>query len=69
MVLSCKGLCDRLPNIIKGGNESLYKKGFKRSTECNIYILLNDNRCPCCKYRLRWKRREKPKQIIEDCLP
>jgi hypothetical protein len=41
----------------KGGKYSLYAQNFKRCSECAIYLKCDGNRCPCCKYPLRNKRR------------
>ena len=38
MPIGCKGVCYRYQSI-RGGMYSAYKKGFKRCTECSIYIL------------------------------
>ncbi|MGD1837922.1 MAG: hypothetical protein ACPKPY_07675 [Nitrososphaeraceae archaeon] len=51
----------------KGGKESLYKLGFKRCSECDIYIKSSKIRCPCCKYLLRTKGREKVKPVLIKC--
>ena len=56
--LSCKGYCSKYGSK-KGGKYSLYAQNFKRCTECAIYIKYDGNRCPCCKYPLRTKRRSK----------
>jgi hypothetical protein len=54
--LSCKGHCNRFESK-KGGKYSLYAQNFKRCSECDIYIKYDGNRCPCCNYPLRNKRR------------
>ena len=56
MPIGCKGVCYRYQSI-GGGMYSAYKKGFKWCTECSIYIKYEENRCPCCGYPLRTKRR------------
>ena len=55
--LDCKGHCNRFGSKKGGGKYSLYAQNFKRCTECAIYIKYDGNRCPCCKYPLRNKRR------------
>ncbi|HET7643622.1 MAG TPA: hypothetical protein VFK40_08950 [Nitrososphaeraceae archaeon] len=62
--MSCKGYCTRF-NSKKGGKYSLYAQNFKRCTECAIYIKYDGNRCPCCKYPLRNKRRSTAKVSID----
>ena len=54
--MNCKGHCKRFESK-KGGKYSLYAQNFKRCSECDIYIKYDGNRCPCCKYPLRNKRR------------
>ncbi len=54
--LVCKGICLRFPNI-GGGKYSIYELGFKRCSECGIYIKFAGPRCPCCKLPLRTKKR------------
>ncbi|MGH9983204.1 MAG: hypothetical protein ACRD8W_04515 [Nitrososphaeraceae archaeon] len=56
MPIGCKGLCN-LYQIRGGGNHSVYQAGYKRCTECGIYIKYAKNRCPCCSCVLRTKKR------------
>jgi predicted amidophosphoribosyltransferase len=54
--LVCKGICQRFRNI-GGGRNSVYELGFKRCSECGIYIKFAGPKCPCCKLPLRSKKR------------
>ena len=54
--LVCKGICHRF-RITGGGKHSVYELGFKRCSECGIYIKFAGPRCPCCKLPLRTKKR------------
>jgi len=56
MSVGCKGVCQRFRNI-GGGKHSVYELGFKRCSECGIYIKFAGPRCPCCKLPLRSKMR------------
>ena len=63
--LDCKGHCNRFGSKKGGGKYSLYAQNFKRCTECAIYIKYDGNRCPCCKYPLRNKRRSTSKLSLD----
>lgn len=54
--VGCKGICIRFQNI-GGGKYSAYRLGYKRCSECGIYIKYQGIRCPCCRYPLRSNRR------------
>lgn len=54
--IGCKGICQRFPKI-GGGKYSVYELGFKRCSECGIYIKFGGPRCPCCRLPLRSKKR------------
>ena len=54
--MSCKGICIKYDRI-GGGNQSAYKLGYKRCSECNTYIRFSGSLCPCCHYRLRSKKK------------
>ena len=56
LLIGCKGICHRFRNI-GGGKYSAYELGFKRCSECDIYIKFAGPRCPCCRYPLRSKKR------------
>lgn len=55
-LLSCKGICSRYDKT-GGGKQSAYSLGYKRCSECDLYIRFDGSRCPCCHYPLRSKRR------------
>lgn len=52
---TCRGICTRY-DIMGGGKESAYKKGYKRCAVCELYIREPGVRCPCCGL-LRTRRR------------
>jgi hypothetical protein len=58
VVLGCKGKCNKF--LAKGGgSQSPYRMGFKRCTECGLFIIYEGIRCPCCSCVLRTKSRNK----------
>jgi len=40
-------------------NGMKYSSGIKRCTECQIFMDIQDIRCPCCRTKLRTKARNK----------
>ena len=56
LLIGCKGICHRFRNI-GGGKYSAYELGFKRCSNCDIYIKFAGPRCPCRRYPLRSKKR------------
>ena len=56
--MPCKGTCHKFHhNIMRKGG--IYANGNKRCQVCEIFINYNGLRCPCCRYRLRTKPRNK----------
>ena len=58
MGASCKGIClmieqEKIPNALK------YKSGMKRCSWCEVWLKLDETRCPCCRMKLRTKARGK----------
>jgi len=58
MVQTCSGICTKLqsksmPNGLR------YQSGHKWCSLCALFFLTQDYACPCCKTRLRSKRRRK----------
>ena len=54
----CKGICSKYEAArFNPKSEGRYKLGFKRCSNCEIFILCNGSRCPCCKTLLRAKPR------------
>jgi len=49
--LGCKGICTRFDKT-GGGKQSAYGLGYKRCSECSLYIRFEGSRCPCCKHSL-----------------
>ena len=45
--MSCKGLCQQFKKS-KNENGGIYLQGIKRCTNCNVNMMLDDLRCPCC---------------------
>ncbi|PWU80089.1 MAG: hypothetical protein DLM72_13820 [Candidatus Nitrosopolaris wilkensis] len=50
--MSCKNICT-IYRTKKSYRGSYYKYGYKRCTDCEIFIKWNGPRCPCCKQFLR----------------
>lgn len=58
MAQTCIGLCDRLKSTsIRNGLR--YLTGQKRCSLCASFFYTEENRCPCCKTRLRTKARSR----------
>ena len=57
-IMSCKGICEKYRAIgsFYGGR---YNAGQKRCQKCDLFIICDGLRCPCCGYRLRTKPRNK----------
>ena len=51
--MSCNGVCERHKAKRNHNFSSRYMEGQKRCSVCEIYIKWNENRCPCCNYKLR----------------
>ena len=50
--MSCRNIC----TIYRAkSRRSYYKYGYKRCTDCEIFIKWNGPRCPCCRKFLRIK--------------
>lgn len=49
---SCKGLCLKFKAKSYKG-KSRYEIGQKRCQTCVIFLICDDNRCPCCRSMLR----------------
>lgn len=66
---SCKGRCGKLRAAGVNGN-ARYAHGQKRCSICQIFMMIEGNRCPCCKMLLRvspklMKYKEMVKQFVE----
>ena len=58
MGISCKGVCINYKHTsIHNGMK--YSSGIKRCTECQIFMDIQEIRCPCCRTKLRTKARNK----------
>ena len=54
----CKEICFKYEAArINPKSEGRYKLGFKRCSNCEIFIIWDGYRCPCCKTILRVKPR------------
>ena len=57
-IMACKGICRKYkatkPHSEMGGQ---YKNEQKRCNECDIFIVWNGKRCPCCGMILRLRPR------------
>lgn len=54
--MSCKGICIQY-KALKPMNVGRYEKGQKRCDICDIWMLWNGVRCPCCNQVLRTNSR------------
>ena len=61
MAQTCMGLCDRLKSVSMR-NGLRYLSGQKRCSLCASFFHTEENRCPCCKTRLRSKARSRHKK-------
>ena len=52
--MSCRNICT-IYRAKKTYHGSYYKYGYKRCTDCEIFIKWNGPRCPCCREFLRIK--------------
>ena len=59
----CYGLCERQIKSTPIRNNMRYKMGQKRCSLCASFFITNENRCPCCKTRLRVKPRTKKRYL------
>ena len=55
---SCKGVCINYKSTSLHMGQK-YSSGVKRCTECQIFMEIIDNRCPCCRTKLRTRSRNK----------
>lgn len=55
---SCNGICIRY-KAHKIGTAPRYSNGHKRCQTCEIFIKWKGLYCPCCRYRLRTKPRNR----------
>lgn len=68
--MSCNGVCERYRAKRNHSIPSRYKEWQKRCSVCEIFIKWNENRCPCCNYKLtrsfRWfgMRKKHVEEII-----
>ena len=51
--LVCKGVCVRYKAPLNN-----YMNGQKRCQVCQLFVIWNQLRCPCCGYRLRTRPRK-----------
>ncbi len=62
MGLTCHGLCERLKSTSIRTNLR-YNMGRKRCSLCALFFVTDENRCPCCKTKLRVKPRNKKRKL------
>ena len=55
---SCKGVCIHYKHTSLH-NGLKYSAGIKRCTYCQIFMVTDGNRCPCCSTKLRTRSRNK----------
>jgi hypothetical protein len=55
--MACKGICERHKALrpANGSGGRRYSAGQKRCAMCELFIIWNGVRCPCCGCRLRTK--------------
>jgi hypothetical protein len=52
--MACKGICERYRATRDGPvGTQRYANGQKRCTQCEIYMMCEGLKCPCCNVRLR----------------
>ena len=52
----CKGLCQRF-EVKQISGRTRYGSGQKRCSQCSVFIISQDARCPCCQTKLRLRSR------------
>jgi len=56
--MQCKGICSNHDvKKLRPGHSGRYESGQKRCSLCEIYIIWDGDRCPCCSCILRKKPR------------
>lgn len=53
----CKGICSRFKAKKSNSTVGRYEEGQKRCQSCEIFIIWDGLRCPCCGQRLRLRSR------------
>ncbi len=53
----CRGICHRYKASKSGSTDGRYENGQKRCQSCEIFIIWDGLRCPCCSQRLRLRSR------------
>ena len=56
--MACKGIHNKYKRTRKVGNSN-YTEGNKRCNHCEVFIKWSGLYCPCCRYKLRTKPRNK----------
>lgn len=57
--MGCRGIHNRFDNVRENTRGGSFKKGERLCTTCNIKIIVKENRCPCCNWLLRIRRKKK----------
>ena len=60
--MSCKNICTRY-KATKHRRSSYYAQGYKRCSMCEIFIVWDGIRCPCCDLVLRTVAHQKTKEF------
>lgn len=70
MTNSCTGICERYsPKTSHSLGQRRYLNGHKRCTICEIWMVWEGFRCPCCKGLLRFKpRRREEKEYYNEVM-
>lgn len=68
--MNCKRICLEYEVKTKPKKTGRYGSGQKRCSFCNVFMVFDGNRCPCCKCILRKKPRiaETRSKIVEKQL-
>lgn len=54
---ACNGICKQY-KATKSRDQNWYRPGIKRCTVCEIFIYWVDLYCPCCRVKLKVKRKD-----------
>lgn len=64
---ACNGICYRYKAIRKGTLKR-YGDNFKRYTICDIRIMWDGIRCPCCNYKLKVKSQDSKFKKVNEVM-
>ena len=65
--MNCRGLCDKMRGL-KPKNGKRYASGQKRCQVCDLFVVCDGLRCPCCNCMLRCKPRHHKSKFKESFM-